>query len=199
MGGRRKTPERAKSANTSMPPRPFTETHAVPRRPRTPERARDAFFRARAPPARATRPRGACGAYARPARHPLPVRTTAGQTPVRTSRPPPRDVDPALPSPRLARCGAPEARAPIHPTMPPPSRRIPTPTTRTRASATTATATTAAPVEAPIRPRRHRRTPRPPPRSRYTPRVLAAPPIDASPTRRRHPLLRLRLAPRGAA
>ena len=33
-----------------MPPRPFTETHAVPRRPRTPERARDAFFRARAPP-----------------------------------------------------------------------------------------------------------------------------------------------------
>ena len=50
MGGRRKTPERAKSANTSIPPRPFTETHAVPRRPRTPERARDAFFRARAPP-----------------------------------------------------------------------------------------------------------------------------------------------------
>ena len=30
-------------------------------------------------------------------------------------------------------------------------------------------------------------------------RVLAAPSIDASPTRRRHPLLRLRLAPRGAA
>ena len=158
-----------------------------PRRPRTPERARDAFFRARAPRARATTPRGACGAYGAP-RAPIlsPSERQLVKPPFeRLVRHPATSTPPSRP--RASRCAGRPRRARRstrrrlrHRAGSPPRRRARARPRRRRRRPRLRSRRRIRPVVT-VGPRDHRRV------RGILPRVLAAPSIDASPTRRRPP------------